>query len=168
MVPSQGLWRRLIRNSTQSAEMGFSRSVGDCRPTWFGRKRDEDIRAELEIYWIDDKLNVYGHHWAEHMQRINERMIIYIYSERGDGKTRFFLKPKQVRQEDERDNKESRHFVPHLKINGHRYLEMVKTMMCNLLRHSGFVPNALTLIKHCILSTECMFHIKNDFSTKQH
>jgi hypothetical protein len=55
----------------------------------------------------------------------------------GDGKTSFFLKPEQVRQEDERDNKESRHLVPHLKINGRRYLEIVKTMMYNPLRYKG-------------------------------
>jgi hypothetical protein len=83
------------------------------------------------------------------MQRINERMLMYVYvlKEGPRGlvqameRRSFFLKPKQVsgrlRQEDEGDNKESRHIVPRLEINRSRYLEMVKTMMYNPLKHSG-------------------------------
>jgi hypothetical protein len=57
----------------QSAEMKFLRSVKGC--TRMDHIRNEEIRTELEIYAIQDKITEYRIRWSAHLQRMDNSRL---------------------------------------------------------------------------------------------
>lgn len=61
------------RSKIQSAEMKFLRRVKGC--TKMDQIRNEDIREELNIYSIHEKLEEYKDNWRTHLHRMNNERI---------------------------------------------------------------------------------------------
>jgi hypothetical protein len=57
----------------QSAEMRFLRSVKGC--TRMDHIRNEEIRTELEMYVIQDKITEYRIRWSAHLQRMDNSRL---------------------------------------------------------------------------------------------
>jgi hypothetical protein len=57
----------------QSAEMKFLRSVKGC--TRMDHIRNEEIRNELEMYAIQDKITEYRIRWSTHLQRMDNSRL---------------------------------------------------------------------------------------------
>jgi hypothetical protein len=58
----------------QSAEIKFLRSVKGC--TRMVHIRNEEIRTELEIYAIRDKITEYRIRWSAHLQRMDNSRLL--------------------------------------------------------------------------------------------
>jgi hypothetical protein len=64
----------------QSAEMKFLRSVKGC--TRMDHTRNEEIRTELEMYAIQDKITEHRIRWSAHLQgmdnsRLHKQALLY-------------------------------------------------------------------------------------------
>lgn len=68
-------WIMNARNKSniQAAEMRFLRSVKGCTRT--DRLRNVEIREELEIFNVNDKIEEYRHNWRQHITRMKEERI---------------------------------------------------------------------------------------------
>jgi hypothetical protein len=68
----------------QSAEMKFLRSVKGC--TRMDHVRNEEIRTELDMYAIQDKITEYRIRWSAHLQRMDNSRLskqALLYKPRG-------------------------------------------------------------------------------------
>jgi hypothetical protein len=68
----------------QSAEMKFLRSVKGC--TRMDHIRNEEIRTDLEMYAIQDKITEYRIRWSSHLQRMDNSRLpkqAVLYKPRG-------------------------------------------------------------------------------------
>jgi hypothetical protein len=68
----------------QSAEMKFLRSVKGC--TRMDHIRNEEIRTEIEMYTIQDKITEYRIRWSARLQRMDNSRLpkqVLLYKPRG-------------------------------------------------------------------------------------
>jgi hypothetical protein len=60
-------------NKIPTAEMRFLRKVKGC--TRLDRTRNEDTRAELNIYSINERITDYRNRWKYHINRIEDQRL---------------------------------------------------------------------------------------------
>jgi hypothetical protein len=60
-------------NKIQTAEMWFLRKVRGC--TRLDRICNEDIRAELNIYIINERIMDYRNRWKDHINRMEDHRL---------------------------------------------------------------------------------------------
>ena len=64
---------RSDRRKIETAEMKFLRSVAGY--TLFDKKHNEDIRTELQIYNVKDRINDTRSNWLEHIERMPKNRL---------------------------------------------------------------------------------------------
>ena len=64
---------RKEERTIEAAEMRFLRSVAGCK--LLDKRKSEDIRNELNIFKLMDKIEQYRNDWREHVQRMKEERI---------------------------------------------------------------------------------------------
>jgi hypothetical protein len=62
--------RKRDAQTLQAAEMRFLRSVKGC--TRLDKIRNEDIRKELGMFSINDRIRRYRQDWLEHVEKMEE------------------------------------------------------------------------------------------------
>ena len=62
--------KRSDKRKIEAAEMRFLRPT--ARYTLWDKKRTSDIREQLGIFYINDKLTQYKVNWREHIQRMDD------------------------------------------------------------------------------------------------
>ena len=75
---------RSDRRKIETAEMKFLRSVAGY--TLFDKKHNEDIRTELQIFNVKDRINDTRTNWLEHIERMPKNrlpQILLEYQPRG-------------------------------------------------------------------------------------
>ena len=64
---------RSYKRKIEVAEMRNFRPMAGC--TLWDRKRSSDIREQLGIFNINDKLTQYNINWREHVQRVDDNRL---------------------------------------------------------------------------------------------